>query len=326
MTYRPLGRSGLLVSTAGLGTNNIGHRLDLETSRKIVHTALEMGITLIDTSDSYGDAEEKLGAILAGRRDEVVLATKFGDRVGGPEGADGGARAGRRYIRRAVERSLRRLRTDWIDLYQLHRPDGITPIEETLSALTELVAEGKVRYLGHSNFAAWQVAEADWTAALHGHQHFISAQNRYNLLQRHAEQELLPALRRFGLGLLPYSALANGILTGKYRRGEPVPEGSRVRQWGIESQLTEVVFDQTERLAAFAAERGLRLIDLGLAGLAGRAGVASVLAGASTPEQVRANVAATLTPMSEEDHAELERLLAEFVPGLAERPRRGPSR
>ncbi len=293
MAYRRLGGSGLVVSVAGLGCNNFGLRIDLEATRAVVHAALDEGVTLLDTSDSYGTSEEFLGEVLQGRRDDVVLATKFGSSLKGDNGADWGARGSRRYIRRAVERSLRRLRTDWIDLYQLHRPDPLTPIEETLSALTDLVREGKVRYIGSSNFASWQVADADWIARDAGYERFISAQNNYNLIEREAEAELVPACRHFGVGLLPFFPLASGLLTGKYRRGEAPPDNSRIKQWGMTAQLSDERFDVVERLEAFAAERSVSLLDVALGGLAAKPSVASVIAGATSPEQVRANVAAT---------------------------------
>jgi aryl-alcohol dehydrogenase-like predicted oxidoreductase len=228
MEFRRLGRSGLTVSVVGLGTNNFGMKLDLDGCREVLDAALDAGITLIDTADSYGESEARLGQLLQGRRDDVILATKFGSDTrtrGGVNGEDWGARGSRRYIRRAVESSLRRLRTDWIDLYQLHRPDPLTPIEETLSALTELVREGKVRYLGHSNFSGFQTAHAEWIARTTHLERFISAQNNYNLLDTGVETELVPALTEYGIGLLPYFPLANGLLTGKYRRGEAPPAG-----------------------------------------------------------------------------------------------------
>src|SRR5690348_635916 len=223
MEFRRLGNSGLVVSVVGLGTNNFGMKLDLEQSRAVVHAALDEGITLFDTADSYGKSEERLGDILQGKRDDIVLATKFGSdsrRRGNDNGEDWGARGSRRYVIRAVESSLRRLQTDWIDLYQLHRPDPATPIEETLSALTDLVRDGKVRYLGNSNFSGWQIADAEWIARTRGYERFISAQNEYSLLSRGIEDDLVPALEEYGIGLLPYFPLANGLLTGKYRRGE----------------------------------------------------------------------------------------------------------
>ncbi len=230
MTYRPLGSSGLMVSTIGLGTNAFGSRIDADRSRAVVDAALDAGITLFDTADTYGvgASEEVLGAALGKRRDDVVLATKFGMDMQGANGPDWGARASRRYVRRAVEASLRRLGTDHIDLYQLHQPDLVTPIHETLEAMTELVDEGKVRYLGCSNFAAWEVVDAHWTARTAGLRSFVSAQNEYSLYNRAAEEELVPALSRLGMSLIAYFPLAYGLLTGKYRRGEDAPEGSRL--------------------------------------------------------------------------------------------------
>jgi aryl-alcohol dehydrogenase-like predicted oxidoreductase len=295
MDFRRLGNSGLVVSAVGLGTNNFGMKLDLEQSREVVHAALDEGITLFDTADSYGESEARLGEILTGRRDDVIIATKFGSdsrRRGNDNGEDWGARGSRRYIRRAVESSLRRLRTDWIDLYQLHRPDEATPIEETLSALDDLVHEGKVRYLGSSNFAGWQVADAEWTSRTRGLERFVSAQNEYSWLNREIERDLVPALEQYGIGLLPYFPLASGLLTGKYRRGEAPPQGSRIQQWGRESQLTDETFDVVEKLEAFAAERGISLLDVAIGGLAAQPAVASVIAGATSREQVQRNVAA----------------------------------
>ena len=245
MEFRHLGESGLVVSVVGLGTNNFGMKLDDGESREVVHAALDAGITLFDTADSYGASERRLGASLAGHRDDVIIATKFGGDVrnrGGDNGEDWGARGSRRYIRRAVESSLRALGTDWIDLYQLHRPDPVTPIEETLSALSDLVREGKVRYLGSSNFAGWQVADAQWIARDRGHERFISAQNDYSLLNRGVEDDLVPALEHYGIGLLPFFPLANGLLTGKYRRGEPAPAGSRLAAPGREATFAAARF------------------------------------------------------------------------------------
>jgi aryl-alcohol dehydrogenase-like predicted oxidoreductase len=311
MEFRRLGASGLVVSVVGLGTNNLGMKLDDEQSRAVVEAALDEGITLFDTSDSYGASEERLGRLLKGRRDDVILATKFGSDVrnrGNDNGADWGARGSRRYIRRAVEASLRRLRTDWIDLYQLHRPDPATPIEETLSALTDLVHEGKVRYLGSSNFTGWQAADAEWTARTSGLERFISAQNEYSLLKRDVEDDLVPALEQYGIGLLPFFPLASGLLTGKYRRGEPAPEGSRLQVWGRESVLTDEAFDVIEGLEAFAHARSVSLLDVAIGGLAAQPAVASVVAGATSSGQVAANVAAGSWQPSLEDLAELDEL------------------
>ncbi|HKA02825.1 MAG TPA: aldo/keto reductase [Acidimicrobiales bacterium] len=309
MTFRRLGQSGLAVSTIGLGTNNFGRRIDLDATRAVLETALDEGITFIDTSDSYGASEEFIGEVLEGRRDDVILATKFGSNVRGANGADFDARGSRRYIRRAVERSLRRLRTDWIDLYQMHVPDPKTPIDETLAALDELVHEGKVRYIGHSNFTAWALADAEWVARTKGYERFVSAQNEYNLLKRGAEAELLPACEHYGLGMLPYFPLVSGLLTGKYRRGEPVPEGTRYQVWGLERQLTDERFDVVEKLEAYAAERGVTIVDVAIGALAAQPAVASVIAGATTPDQVRANAAAVRWQPSAEDLAALRELL-----------------
>ncbi|HET9690032.1 MAG TPA: aldo/keto reductase [Acidimicrobiales bacterium] len=305
MRYRQLGTSGLTVSVVGLGCNNFGGRLDLDASRPVVDAALDAGITLLDTSNTYGNrggSETILGELLEGRRDEVVLATKWGMDMG--EG-DGVARGSRRYVRMAVEASLRRLRTDRIDLYQLHRPDPLTPVAETLAALDELVKEGKVRYVGSSNFSAWQVADADWTARSAGTERFISAQNHYSLLERAAERELLPACERFGVGVLPFFPLANGLLTGKHRRGE-LAEGSRMAG----RDVPERTWDTVEALTAFAEQRGHSILELAIGGLLASPVVGSVIAGATRPEQVRANVAAGEWELSADDRAALAELLA----------------
>jgi aryl-alcohol dehydrogenase-like predicted oxidoreductase len=302
MEFRRLGDSGLVVSAVGLGTNNLGMKLNEARSREVVNAAFEQGITLFDTADSYGASEERLGVLLKGRRDDVIVATKFGSdtrRRGNSNGEDWGARGSRRYIRRAVEGSLRRLQTDWIDLYQLHRPDPATPIEETLSALDDLVREGKVRYIGSSNFTGWQVAHADWIARTLGYERFVSAQNEYSWLKRDIETDLVPALEEYRIGLLPYFPLASGLLTGKYQRGADVPADSRVATWGI--SISDRDYDVIERLTAFAQERGVALLDVAIGGLAARPTVASVIAGATSAAQVAANVsAATWTPSSED--------------------------
>ncbi|MCW2670240.1 MAG: aldo/keto reductase [Frankiales bacterium] len=309
MEYRRLGTSGLSVSVIGLGTNNFGMKLDDEGCRDVLDAALEEGITLIDTSDSYGQSEARLGALLKGRRDDVVLATKFGSdvtRLGNDNGQDWGARGSRRYVRRAVEASLTRLQTDWIDLYQLHRPDPATPIEETLSVLDDLVHEGKVRYIGHSNFNGFETAHAEWVARTRGFERFISAQNEYSLLKTKVETELVPALEEYGLGLLPFFPLASGLLTGKYKRGEDLPDGSRLQAWGM--TVSDRDFDKVERLTAFAQARGISLLDVAIGGLAARPTVASVIAGATSAEQVRANVAAGAWVPSAEDAAALKEI------------------
>jgi aryl-alcohol dehydrogenase-like predicted oxidoreductase len=312
-SLRRLGNSGLAVSVVGLGTNNFGMKLDLEQSRAVVHAALDHGINLFDTSDSYGASEERLGEVLQGKRDDVLIATKFGSdvrRLGQDNGVDWGARGSRRYIRRAVENSLRRLRTDWIDLYQIHRPDPATPIEETLSALDDLVHEGKVRYLGHSNFSGWQTADAEWVARTRHLERFISAQNEYSLLERSIEADLVPALQQYQIGLLPFFPLASGLLTGKYRRGEPPPDGSRIKAWKRESVLTDATFDVLEKLEAFADARAITLLDVAIGGLAAQPAVSSVIAGATSPEQVTANAKAGEWQPSAADLVEIDKITA----------------
>jgi aryl-alcohol dehydrogenase-like predicted oxidoreductase len=305
MTYRNLGDSGLRVSTVGLGCNNFGMRIDEDASRLVIDAALDAGITLFDTSDSYGESESIIGRALGSRRDDVILASKFGSDLRGANGADWGSRGARRYIRRSIERSLSRLQTDHLDLYQIHMPDPSTPIAETLAALSELVHEGLVRYIGCSNFEGWRIADADWTARTNGLERFISAQNHYNLIDRTAEAEVIPACRRFGLGLLPYFPLASGLLTGKYRRGEDPPADGRIAAWGMTAMLSDANFDRVDALGAFAAERGVTLLDVAMGGLASRPTVASVIAGATTPEQVAQNVAAGLWVPTAEDRAAL---------------------
>jgi aryl-alcohol dehydrogenase-like predicted oxidoreductase len=306
MTYRHLGDSGLMVSTVGLGCNNFGLRIDAAATERVVGAALEHGITMFDTSDSYGDSEVFLGKALGSRRDEIVLATKFGSDLRGANGPDWGARGSRRYIRKAIERSLLRLGTDYIDLYQMHMPDPSTPIEETLSALSDLVHEGKVRYIGNSNFAGWQIADADWIARTNGSVRFISAQNHYNLIDRGAETDVLPACERFELGQLPYFPLASGLLTGKYQRGVAAPADGRIAAWHMDSMLSDENFDKVDALSTFANERGLSLLQVALGGLASRPAVASVIAGATSPEQIVANVEAGLWSPSADDLSAIE--------------------
>jgi aryl-alcohol dehydrogenase-like predicted oxidoreductase len=314
MRYRPMGNSGFEVSVAGLGCNNFGRRLDLDATRGVVNAAIEAGITLLDTAESYGGgrSEEMLGEVLTGRRDQVVLATKFGSQgVDMGYGAAAGAKGGRSYIMRSVEQSLRRLRTDYIDLYQIHTPDPATPIEETLTALGDLVAQGKVRYLGHSNFSGWQIAEAAGVARELGTTGFVSAQNHWSLLERAAEAEVVPAARHFGLGVLPYFPLANGLLTGKVRRGVPPPAGSRLA--GRPDYITDQKLDTVEALISWAQQHGVTVLEVAIGGLAAQPGCASVIAGATSPEQVKANAeAAGWTPAADE-LADLDRV----VPGPA---------
>ncbi|BCJ52899.1 oxidoreductase [Actinoplanes sp. NBRC 14428] len=314
MSYRRLGTSGLVVSVVGIGCNNFGRKLDLDGTRAVVDAAIDAGITLFDTADIYGtphgSSEECLGTALKGRRDEVVLATKFGMDMEGLNGNDFGARGSRRYIVRAAEASLRRLGTDYIDLYQMHEPDPATPIEETLSALDDLVRSGKVRYLGNSNFAGWQIADADWTARTAGHTPFISAQNQYSLLHRGVEAEVVPACETFGLGLLPFFPLDSGLLSGKYQRGRKPAEGTRLATERHKRWFDGADWDRIEALTAYGKERGRSLLEVAIAGLAARPAVTSVIAGATTPEQVRANVAAGAWELTADDIAALDDILA----------------
>jgi aryl-alcohol dehydrogenase-like predicted oxidoreductase len=313
MAYRRLGASGLVVSAVGVGCNNFGRKLDLDSTRAVVDAALDEGITLFDTADVYGSprgaSEQLLGQALKGRRDDIVLATKFGMDMDGANGPDWSARGSRRYIARAVEASLRRLETDYIDLYQMHRPDPATPIEETLAALDDLVRAGKVRYLGNSNFAGWQVADGDWVARANRLTPFVSAQNEYSLITRDVEAELVPACERFGLGILPFFPLNSGLLSGKYRRGEAPAEGTRLSLNRYAPVVANAPWDTIEALDAYAKERGRTLLDVAIGGLAARPAVASVIAGATTPEQVRTNAAAIGWRPTTGDRDELNRIL-----------------
>ena len=291
MRLQELGKSGLRVSRVGLGCNNFGRRLDLERTRAVVAAAVAAGITFFDTADSYGggDSERFLGESLRGRRDQVVLATKFG------MADDGGG--SRDYVRHSIAGSLERLATDYVDLYYYHRPDGVTPISETIAALLELVDEGTVRAIGVSNFSAEQLDEAVQTGPV------AALQNRYNLLERSAEEDVLPRCRELGVAFVPYFPLASGLLTGKYRRGEAPPPGSRLES--RREALSDEAFDRVERLEEFAEARGRSLLELAIAGLASQPPVASVIAGATTPEQVSQNAAAADWELSEGELAEL---------------------
>jgi aryl-alcohol dehydrogenase-like predicted oxidoreductase len=303
---RPLGESGLDVSVVGLGCNNFGRRVDLQGTRAVVDAALDQAITLFDTADIYGGqgaSEELLGEVLRGRRDRVVLATKFGMDM-----HDGkGPRGSRQYVLEAAAASLRRLRTDVIDFYWYHQPDGVTAIEETLGALDELVQAGKVRAIGASNFSAGQLEEADQVARQRGLTRFTAVQNEYSLLVRRAERDVLPACRRLGISFIPYFPLASGLLTGKYRRGEAAPTGTRLA--GREQVATDERFDLIEALDNYARQRGLSMLEVAIGALLARPEVASVIAGATKPEQVQANVAAASWSPGPEDLVELERVL-----------------
>jgi aryl-alcohol dehydrogenase-like predicted oxidoreductase len=311
MSYRRLGQSGLTVSVVGIGCNEFGRTVDADGTRAVVEAALDVGINFFDTADIYGGevhgrSEEFLGAALKHHRDDIIVATKFGMDMEGVNGPDWGARGSRRYLTRAIEASLRRLDTEYIDLYQLHEPDPATPIAETLGALDDLVRAGKVRYIGNSNFSGWQVADAAWVARSQHLTPFISAQNDYSLLNREVEAELVPACERFGLGVLPFFPLGSGLLTGKYRRGAPAPEGTRMSRERFAARLARANWDVIEGIAEFARQRSISMLDVAIGGLAAMPAVASVIAGVRTPEQVRANAAAGSWRPSTEDIAELD--------------------
>ena len=310
MDYRRLGLSGLWVSAVGIGCNNFGAKCDEAATRAVVHACLDAGITLFDTADMYGNrggSETLLGRILGHHRKDIVLASKFGLPMGEGPYLNG---AGRHYIMRAVEDSLRRLRTDHLDLYQVHRPDPATPIEETLRALDDLVRDGKVRYVGCSNFAGWQLAEAEWAARAGGTVRFISAQNEYSLVDRRIEDELVSAANAYGVGILPYFPLANGLLTGKYQRNHAMPDGARMteRPTRAEEVLTDRNWTIAEKVADYAAARGHNLLEAAIGWLASQDHVPSVIAGATTAEQVAQNAAAADWRMTAEEIADINAL------------------
>ncbi|HEY2519597.1 MAG TPA: aldo/keto reductase [Streptosporangiaceae bacterium] len=312
MRYRSLGSSGLQVSVVGLGCNNFGRRLDLSGTRAVIEAALDAGITLFDTADTYGGrgaSESLMGEVLGARRDQIVLATKWGNQKSDMGyGPVAGAKGGRAYIKRAVTESLRRLRTDHIDLYQLHTPDPETPIDETILALDELITEGKVRYAGHSNFSGWQLADAEHVARELGRNRFVSAQNEWSLLDRGAEADVVAAARHFGLGVLPFYPLANGLLTGKVRRGQDIPAGTRLVDRA--DYVTEDKLDRVEALIEWADRQGVSILDAAVGGLAAIPGCASVIAGATSPEQVKANAAAGDWVPTPEQLADLDTIVA----------------
>ncbi|HEV2189268.1 MAG TPA: aldo/keto reductase [Stellaceae bacterium] len=313
MKQRNLGRSGLQVSLIGLGCNNFAGRIDFEATRKVVHKALDLGITLFDNADTYGNprggAEEYLGKILGDRRKDIVLATKFGrpvDMSGKMQGAS------RRYILEACEASLRRLQTDYIDLYWQHIEDPSTPIEETLGAMDDLVRQGKVRYIACSTLTAWQVVEARWTSRTQNLEPYIACQERYSLLEREYETTMAKMVETYGLGLIPFSPLANGLLTGKYRRNRAMPAGARLMTSPniADRYLTERNWEVVERLAAFCEKRGKTLLELAFSWLASRPAVSSIIAGATSPEQLEDNVHAADWALSAEEMDEIDRLTA----------------
>ncbi|HKP79965.1 MAG TPA: aldo/keto reductase [Phenylobacterium sp.] len=310
MQLRRLGRSGLLVSEIGLGCNNFGMRIGPEESRAVVDAAIAAGVTLFDTADVYGEtrSESYLGEALGKRRKDVVVATKFGSAIDDSAYRRG---ASRRWIVQACEASLKRLQTDYIDLYQLHWPDPETPMDETLRALEDLIRAGKVRYVGSSNLPAWQVADADWTARSLGLSRFVSTQNLLSLLERAATREMLPACEHFGVGFLPYFPLASGLLTGKYRRGQAPPKDGRLADWGDRGRqaLADANLARVETLSAWAEARGRSILELAFGWLLSLAPVASVIAGSTSPDQVRTNIAAAGWRLSPEDLRGLSALL-----------------
>jgi aryl-alcohol dehydrogenase-like predicted oxidoreductase len=309
MEHRPMGRSGLLVSEVGLGCNNFGASMDAARIEAVVRCALDEGVTFFDTAESYskGVSEEMLGAALGRRRDEAVVATKFGARAPSPSMAAGS----RANVVRACDDSLRRLGTDRIDLLYLHRPDPATPIDETLRALDVLVRQGKVRYVAASGLAGWQVTDAEHVARAIGAERYVANQIEWNLLTRDVESEVVPACRHFGLGIVPYFPLASGLLTGKYRRGVEPPEGTRLAGGSYFSRvLTDENFDKVERLTAFASAAGRTLLELAVGWLLSQDGVASVIAGATSPEQLVANVEASTWHLTIEEMAALDVALA----------------
>jgi aryl-alcohol dehydrogenase-like predicted oxidoreductase len=315
--YRRLGSSGLTVSTIGLGCNNFGRTGTASESQNgttaVIDAAIEAGVTLFDTADIYGAerglSETLMGHSLRGKRDQIVLASKFGMDMGGLNGPDWGARGSRRYIRLAVEASLRRLQTDWIDLYQLHAPDPSTPIEETLATLHDLITEGKIRYIGHSNLAGWQIVEAEFTARINGHPAFISSQNEYSLLVRDVEDEVLPAVNAYGLGFLPFFPLYNGLFTGKFSRAGGPPD-SRIMM--IRRHLADnAPWELIEQYQDWCDARGVSMLEATLAWLLAQPGLTSVIAGATKPEQIRQNAtAATSWQPSTDEIAYISNLFA----------------
>jgi len=316
MRYRTIGETALSVSVLGLGGNNFGGRSNAEQTRDVVRAALDCGITLFDTADNYGGggrSETLLGEQLASHRDRVIIATKFGADMRADYGDDCGPIGSRRYIRRAAEGSLRRLQTEYIDLYQMHMPDPVTPLAETAGALQELAEEGKIRHFGHSNFPGWRVAEAYFTGLATGREGFVTTQNQYSLLTRDAERELLPACLHFGVGFLAYFPLDNGLLTGKVRRSVGPAAGSRLH--GYEAYLSDSKLERIEALSSWAAANGRTLLEVALGGLVARDGVHCAIVGASSPDQVIANAGAVDWLPAEQELREIDRL-APSPPGI----------
>ena len=307
MEYRSLGNSGLRVSVAGLGCNNFGMRVDYDRTVEVLNAAIDAGVNFFDTARMYGGgkSEEFMGEALKGKRDQVILATKFGGPTK-PHDATGS----RQHLLRSVETSLRALQTDYIDLFQLHFPDPQTPIEETLSAMDTLVQQGKVRYIGCSNFTGWMIADAHWLAKTRGYERFVTVQNEWSLLTRGVENEVKAACEHFGASILPYFPLASGFLTGKVKRGQQAPEGSRLANAYFASSMTDANFDRVEKLEAWADAHGRSMTEVALSWLASQPVVGSVIAGATSAEQVQANAAATKTDLTTDEVAEIGALMA----------------
>ncbi|MBM3513917.1 MAG: aldo/keto reductase [Alphaproteobacteria bacterium] len=307
MEFRPLGKSGLRVSAVGLGCNNFGMRIDAAQTQIVVNAAIDLGITLFDTADIYGNgqSEEFLGKALGTRRKDILIATKFGNPMGKGPALEGGA--SRLACMFAVEASLKRLGTDYIDLYQIHKPDGVTPTEETLRAMDDLIRQGKVRYIGHSNFEGWRTVEAAWLARTHSLNSFVSAQNRYSVLSREIEAELVPACEEYGVGILPFFPLENGLLTGKYKKGEKPAEGTRYAAWSgrapqvLSRFFGDDKFEKVEKLRALSETYGHSMLELGFGWLLNKPYIPSVIAGATKPEQLEQNVKASVWRPSHEE-------------------------
>ena len=316
MKQRTLGPSGPKVSLLGLGCNNFGLRMEIEPSRAVIHKALDLGITFFDTADVYGKrggSETALGMYLGDRRKDVFLASKFGNPMDDAGTMKGGSR---RYVMAAVEASLKRLRTDWIDLYQMHRPDPATPVEETLRALDDLVKQGKIRYIGCSQLAGWQLVERQWLARHYDLAPHTACEAEYSLLAREAERELIPAMRAYGAGLLPFYPLASGFLTGQYKRGAPMPEGARLTRGKryAERFATDANWDVIEALERFCEARGRSLLELAFGWLAAQPVVASIIAGATRAEQVEANAKAIGWELTPQELAEIDRITGKTEP------------
>ena len=308
MRYRKLGNTGLDVSVIGLGANNFGGRLDFDQTKIVLDQVLDEGINLIDTSNSYGNtlSEEYIGRALENRRESVVLATKVSTRMGeGPNQAGNS----RKHIMDQVEKSLSRLRTDYIDLYQIHWWDPYTPVEETLRALDDLISQGKVRYFGCSNFDAWQVCESIWTSSSLGINSFVSVQPHYSMLERSVEKELIPFCEKYDLGILPYFPLANGFLTGKYKRDQAIPDGTRLQSADRFEVMSEKNFDILDKLIEFSSERGKPVLDLAFAWLLWNKNISSVIAGATKPEQVTSNASTCDWDLSDDEYQQVTAIL-----------------